>query len=599
MVRKRVQEQVQRPLRVAAYARVSTVMQLKEHDSSIDTQLRAIRRRAEYEAEVGNPPWEIIEYREEGRSAKDTNRPQLQRLLFDSRAGKIDLVVVTRIDRISRSLMDFFSIQKELSDHGVDFMALDDHYDTSTPGGKLTLRVMLSLAEYEREQTSLRIKGKTHDRMREGLWFGGVIPLGYQKHPTDRTSLAVNEEEAKIVKLIFRKFLEIRTGRGTTKWLNDHGIVRPRNGAPFRVQAVMQTLQNKYYIAKRDYEGEEVSCNWPAIIDEKTFRNAQKIIAANRVEVPKGRPSSIVPLLDSLLRCPCGAVFGVVSGTSKTGAVHHYYSCRNKVKKPGSCKQRDIPVEVVESFVLDEVRRIALSGELIADAVKKANDGKDSELAKLKEDWNLAKNALGQKRAVINRLVDAIAMGQGSKALADRLAVEEAALVDLEARTLDLKTRVQALESRTLNAAIIEAGYRELAYSLDKALTAGQREEVRRLLKGIVEVIDWVPSPEDPRKGKAILQLWALPGVQKSGTPDQSGQGFFELSNMVEHSDTFSNSLTFESSWDFSPGDRWAPILKELAVGGTQAEVASRLGVSVRTVRRAVAASLELRRATG
>lgn len=575
-----------KPLRCGAYCRVSTTNQILENDSSIDTQLRAIHRRAEYETSIGRP-WLVTEYKEEGRSAKDTKRPALQRLLADVRAGKLDAVVVTKIDRISRSLIDFFELTGEFESHGVEFIAINDDFETRTPIGRATLKIVLVLAELERERTSERISEKIAARQAQGLFFGGVIALGYRSHPTDKTSLEIDPDEAKIVKLIYSKFLEIKTGHGVARYLNSNGITQPRNNAPFRASGVSRILSNRIYVAEREYQGEIISCNWKPIIPKTTYDKVQKLIAANSVSPPKGRPSAIVPLLAGLLRCSCGAVMGLASGKSRTGARHHYYACRNKQLVPGTCRTKDIPLNVVESFVIEQVKGLALSGVAIAEAVKAANGSRDSELAAAKAELETARQAQGAKSEVVNRLVDAIAGGSVAKALARRLAEEEQALEELKDRTLDLSTKVQALQSVTLNAAVVEDSYRTLARSLTLALEAGQREVVRSLLASLIDSITWKPGSK-AKTGHASINLFPIPGVEK-GRGHLEGQWFPEMAPMVGHGDRFTNHhgplLRMEVHYDFRD-DLEVSLAALLRQGVNKREIARRTGVSLATVKR-------------
>src|SRR5262249_14134630 len=155
---------------------------------SVDTQLERIRQRATYETEQARHtkarPWSVVtEYHEEGRSGKDTDRPELQRLLADVRAGQLDIVCVTKIDRITRSLIDFYDLWKTFEEHGVEFISLGDSFDTASATGRAMLKLTLVFAELERERTSERTKEKIQIRREAGKWFGGAVPLGYKVNP--------------------------------------------------------------------------------------------------------------------------------------------------------------------------------------------------------------------------------------------------------------------------------------------------------------------------------------------------------------------------------------------------------------------------------
>lgn len=166
------------PIRVGAYARVSTTNQLLANDNSLDTQIQLIKSRVQYEcgrAQDGRP-WELVaEYREEGKSAKNTDRPELKRLMADVAAGKLDVVCVTKIDRITRSLIDFYELWGTFEKHGTEFIALNDNFETRSATGKAMLKITLVFAELERERTAERTKEKVEQRRQQGMWFGSTL----------------------------------------------------------------------------------------------------------------------------------------------------------------------------------------------------------------------------------------------------------------------------------------------------------------------------------------------------------------------------------------------------------------------------------------
>ena len=292
------------PMRVGAYVRVSTTNQLIDNDSSLDTQLHLIKQRADYEskraAQMKDRPWQVIkEYREEGFSGKDTDRPALQQLLADVKAGKIDAVAVTKLDRFSRSLSDFFSMWETLEAANVEFVSLGDNFDTSSATGRAMIKIVLVFAELERERTSERTKEKIAVRREQGLWFGGSVPIGYRTKPDNKTTLEFHPDHADTAKAIFRDYLKIGSARGLVTYLAKQGIKRPSRksqrgkmfgGGYFATQVLIDMLSNPTYIAKRQLEdGRLIDCAWEPLIDSETFDRVQALLAKNSEKRPSGK----------------------------------------------------------------------------------------------------------------------------------------------------------------------------------------------------------------------------------------------------------------------------------------------------------------------
>src|SRR6266478_956634 len=192
-------------IRCAIYTRVSTEHGLDQEFNSLDAQYEAASAYIKSQAHAG---WTSIgsRYDDGGYSGGSIDRPDLQRLLEDIRAHRIDVIVVYKVDRLTRSLADFAKLVELFDTHGVSFVSVTQQFNTTTSMGRLTLNVLLSFAQFEREVTSERIRDKIAASKRKGLWVGGMVPLGYDAK--DR-KIWVNEEEAERVRVIFRRYLEL------------------------------------------------------------------------------------------------------------------------------------------------------------------------------------------------------------------------------------------------------------------------------------------------------------------------------------------------------------------------------------------------------
>ena len=210
-----------KPVRCAIYTRVSTDQGLEQDFNSLDAQYEASQAYIRSQAHAG---WTLIrsKYDDGGFSGGNTDRPALQRLLDDVRAGKIDIIVVYKVDRLTRSLADFAKLVELFDRHGVSFVSVTQQFNTTTSMGRLTLNVLLSFAQFEREVTSERIRDKIAASKRKGLWVGGMAPLGYD---TKDRKITVNEAEAERVRTIFRSYLKLGSLNLLMADLRKRGIV--------------------------------------------------------------------------------------------------------------------------------------------------------------------------------------------------------------------------------------------------------------------------------------------------------------------------------------------------------------------------------------
>jgi site-specific DNA recombinase len=269
-----------KPVRCAIYTRVSTDHGLEQDFNSLDAQHDAAQAYIRSQAHAG---WMLIRsrYADGGYSGGSIERPALQRLLADVRARKVDVVVVYKVDRLTRSLADFAKLVELFDAHGVSFVSVTQQFNTTTSMGRLTLNVLLSFAQFEREVTSERIRDKIAASKRKGLWVGGIAPLGYASR--DR-KIVVVEEEAERVRTIFRRYLELGSLNRLMADLRERGIVtkvrllkagRTVGGIPFTRGPLAHFLRNRFYIGEVVFKGEILPGEQPAILDRELFDAVQ------------------------------------------------------------------------------------------------------------------------------------------------------------------------------------------------------------------------------------------------------------------------------------------------------------------------------------
>jgi DNA invertase Pin-like site-specific DNA recombinase len=265
-----------KPVRCAIYTRVSTEHGLDQEFNSLDAQYEAASAYIKSQAHAG---WTLIgsRYDDGGYSGGSTHRPNLQKLLDDIRARKIDVIVVYKVDRLTRSLADFAKLVELFDAHGVSFVSVTQQFNTTTSMGRLTLNVLLSFAQFEREVTSERIRDKIAASKRKGLWVGGTLPLGYEMK--DGKIIAV-EEEAELVRSIFRRYLELGSVNELLRDLKERNIRTKtrrlstgatRGGIPFGRGALYYVLSNHFYIGEVKYKNEILPGEQPPIMDRALF----------------------------------------------------------------------------------------------------------------------------------------------------------------------------------------------------------------------------------------------------------------------------------------------------------------------------------------
>src|SRR5262245_56285752 len=269
-----------KPVHCAIYTRVSTDQGLEQDFNSLDAQQDAAQAYIRSQAHAG---WSLLraKYEDGGFSGGNTDRPALQRLLDDVRAGKVDVIVVYKVDRLTRSLADFAKLVELFDQHGVSFVSVTQQFNTTTSMGRLTLNVLLSFAQFEREVTSERIRDKIAASKRKGLWVGGMIPLGYD---TKDRKISVNEVEADRVRTIFRSYLRLGSLSRLMADLRKQGIVTKvrtlKSGAtvggiPFTRGPLAHLLRNRFYIGEVTFKGEVLAGEQPAIIEKDLFDAVQ------------------------------------------------------------------------------------------------------------------------------------------------------------------------------------------------------------------------------------------------------------------------------------------------------------------------------------
>jgi site-specific DNA recombinase len=347
-------------LRCAIYTRKSTEEGLEQAFNSLDAQREAC---AAYIMSQTHEGWERVPepYDDGGYSGGKMDRPGLTQLLEDVRAGKVDVIVVYKVDRLTRSLADFAKIVEVLDKHNASFVSVTQAFNTTTSMGRLTLNVLLSFAQFEREVTGERIRDKIAASKARGMWMGGVVPLGYK---VEDRKLIIVPEEAERVRHIFQRYLELGSVLALEAELTSQGL-RSRirvgrtgkqyGGTAFSRGALYLMLKNRIYLGEICHKGTAYPGEHMAIVDQALFDRVAQLLERNCVDhanaVRADQPSLLCGLVqDSLGRCM------TPSHANKKGARYRYYVSRIDHKLPRQKAWR-VPAGELEALIINCLRR--------------------------------------------------------------------------------------------------------------------------------------------------------------------------------------------------------------------------------------------------
>jgi site-specific DNA recombinase len=451
------------PKRCAIYTRKSTTAGLEQEFNSLDAQREACEQYITNRAEIG---WKLVpqRYDDGGFTGSNLERPAFQKLMQDVDDRKIDTVVVYKVDRLSRSLLDFAQVMHRFERADVAFVSVTQNFSTADAMGKLTLNMLMSFAEFEREMIAERTRDKMAAARRKGKWVGGLAPLGYR---AEGGKLIVVEEEAELVRELFGIYQEEQSLVATAKVMNARARLTKRwvtqagkhiGGLPWDKKAVYRHLTNITYIGKIDYKGEIHDGQHEGIVDEKLFRAVQSTLTRSGPSGKGARQFRQDFLLRGLLRCRvCGSPMSPSWSTSR-GREYRYYVC-TRVERSGrdACSVRAVPAGTIEDFVVKHIRTIAADPVMLT-RVTEILQRRPAERAPAIEK-ELAQLAAEQQRCRQEgkRVLQAIG---GNEARSDmttkRLAELDERANQLEQRMAELRDEVTAVQRETVSAAAIQ-----------------------------------------------------------------------------------------------------------------------------------------------
>jgi site-specific DNA recombinase len=356
--------------RCAIYTRKSTSVGLEQEFNSLDAQREACVAYVQRQ-----PGWGVLDasYDDGGFTGANIDRPAFQRLLADIDARRIDVVVVYKVDRLSRSLLDFAKVMERFNAAGVSFVSVTQNFSTADAMGRLTLNMLMSFAEFEREMISERTRDKIAAARRKGKWTGGPVPLGYTV--ADK-KLVVHELEAALVREIFVLYCEHRSALAVVRVLNARAHVTKRHRAhnghlrtprAWTKSDVLRILKNPVYAGYMAVSGELFEAEHIRLIERPMFARVQALLksATATRKVAARNPDY---LLRGMLKCAsCRASFTTAS-TKSGRTTHRYYRCVTRDKRgKEACPSAPLPARAIEAHVIERLREAIAGGRLAAD----------------------------------------------------------------------------------------------------------------------------------------------------------------------------------------------------------------------------------------
>ena len=482
-----VEQAAPKVIRCAIYTRKSTEEGLQQEFNSLDAQREAAEA---YITSQKHEGWQVIPYPYDdgGYTGANIDRPALQKLLADIKRRVIDCVVVYKVDRLSRSLLDFARVMEIFDKEGVSFVSVTQQFNTTNSMGRLTLNILLSFAQFEREIISERTRDKLSAARRKGKWIGGHPVLGYDIDPKGGKIL-INPEEAERVRAIYKVYLkhgtlsatwdEVQHRRWLSKrWTTEAGVTR--GGIPISKSGLYGILTNALYSGMVDHKGVLYPGEHERIVDQRVWDKVQTTLRENG----RGNGSYVKNKYGALLRgvlfCAHCNTAMMHTYTAKGPRRYRYYVCYKAQQKGWqNCKTKSVAAEAIERAVLNSIRRLSSDPLLAERVLDEAVEQFKTRKQELESEQASMKRSLGQLNQELARL--AAETEQDAGARFDRIKSLEDAIRTAERRVHELSLDLQQMKENPVDPAHLRKTIREFE-KVWATLTAREQEELVKLL---------------------------------------------------------------------------------------------------------------------
>ncbi len=480
-------------IRCAIYTRKSHEEGLEQEFNSLDAQRESAEAYIESQRMQG---WRALpdRYDDGGFSGGNMERPGVQRLLADVDAGKVDVIVVYKIDRLSRSLLDFMKMIERFNQTGVSFVSVTQHFNTTDPTGRMFLGILITFAQYEREVIAERIRDKVAAAKRRGKYCGGPAILGYDVD-REQKKLLVNPEEARLVQHIFRRFTQLGSARAVAAELNEQGYHtkswttkkgKHRPGSPWNTGHVYRLLGNRTYRGEVVHKGKGYPGEYEAIVSNGLWEKVQAVLSENtRAKQAKAKTKIISPL-QGVVRCGhCDGAMGLTY-TQKGPRRYTYYHCARDAKRAVSrCQLKRVPAGDIEKVVLEQLSAVFRTPTLMSQTYFAAKGMEEVERERLLTQKEQLEGDLLTVRE--RALAEAAAPnGNGTDPGASLLELNQEA-VTLSRQLMDISARAQAFESDPVAERDVSEAFQSVE-TFWEDLFPLERNRVIRLLVEKVEI---------------------------------------------------------------------------------------------------------------
>jgi site-specific DNA recombinase len=481
-------------VRCGIYTRKSTEEGLDQAFNTLDAQREAAEL---FISSQGQEGWAASpqKYDDGGYTGANMDRPALKRLLADVQSGAVNCVVVYKVDRLSRSLLDFARIMEILDKHGATFVSVTQQFNTTSSMGRLTLNVLLSFAQFEREMISERTRDKMSAARRKGKWVGGNPVMGYDVAPQGG-SLLVNQEEAARVRGIFTLYVELgslipvveeldRRGWRMKSWTTREG--RQAGGKPIAKNSLYNLLTNMIYVGKVDYGGQVYEGEHDRIVDDESWNKVQSLLNRNGRGGGRNIGNKYAALLKGLARCGSCDVGMVHTYVSKKNRLYRYYVCVKAHQRGwAQCETRSVSAPALENAVLEQLRGIGRNPNMLTEVLRQIADDQQKDSAEIVRERTDLERELKKITEQMKQTVSVVGTaGPAADLATDRLADLQDRVSPLNSRLAELRQQLAGIEAEGVDREDVEASLHQFDPVWEQLCTWEQERFIRTLVEHV------------------------------------------------------------------------------------------------------------------
>ncbi len=466
-------------MRVATYVRISTDETMQPHSLAAQAQ----RLQAFAQSQGG---WRIVRRFEDKASGATVDRPALQRLLAEAEAGRFDLLLVYKVDRLARSTRGLTQLLEQLDAAEVGFRSASEPFDTTSAPGRMMVQMLGVFAEFERATIIDRVIAGMERKASRGEWTGGSVPYGYRLD-AERRHLHPDPAETPLIEEVFDRYTRRLEGATTiARWLTDNGY-RTKNNKPFNPQAVFTILRNRVYRGEIYYRGKHYAAPHPALISSELFERAQEILRQRGEDASLRRSNQSDYLLTGLITCSrCGKRYIGAAANSKSGR-YRYYVCISRQRYGRKhCDADSLRADDLEDLLLDELEHVLDNKPLIHQAIAEAHAELNADRPRREAELIQLESETKSVEAALERYFDAFEAGTLT-AGACKTRVDE-----LVGRRTVLDQRKAEVEAAVAEEAPppTDEDLAELAAHTASIIRNGNPRQVKALLQALIQRID-------------------------------------------------------------------------------------------------------------